>query len=65
MTRKKSDRQPLCLWCWYATQTRAPECAPGNPVSCSECGRTTRDGLFREITWQERKDVPFPAYVQG
>jgi hypothetical protein len=62
VTRKKSDRQPLCLHCWYATQTRAPACEDSPPVRCSDCGRTTRDGLFIEISWQERKTVCFPAY---
>lgn len=60
---RKTDTHPICLHCWYASETRVPKAVtPGAPERCCDCGRITRDGY--EVT-RDPKLVTWPRYIEG
>lgn len=61
--KRKATTQPICLYCWYASETKVPKCVTdGAPQRCCDCGRVTRDGLFVE---RDPTTVYWPAYETG
>lgn len=59
--RYRADEHPICLYCWYASETKIPKTTDeGARQQCCECGRITRAGITVE---RDPTKVMYPAWV--